>query len=109
MSWATPHIERLRRGETVSFRPVGGSMTPFIKSGELVTVAPLGRGLPLRHTDVHVGDAVLCRIGRTDFVHLVKEVLHEDGHRFLIGNAHGKINGWATEEHVFGKVVGVAP
>jgi hypothetical protein len=27
MGWASGHIERLKRGETVSFRPRGGSMT----------------------------------------------------------------------------------
>ena len=28
MGWATPHIDKLRRGETVQFRPRGNSMMP---------------------------------------------------------------------------------
>ena len=39
----------------------------------------------------------------------MKEVTYDGSLHFLIGNAHGKINGWVAEEHVFGKVVGVAP
>jgi len=38
MGWATGHIEKLRAGETVSFRPRGNSMTGKIESGQLCTV-----------------------------------------------------------------------
>lgn len=40
MGWAKPQVEKLQKGETVSFRPTGNSMTPKINSGELVTVSP---------------------------------------------------------------------
>src|SRR5204863_6971636 len=38
MGWATPHIEKLRAGETVSFRPRGNSMSGKIESGQLCMV-----------------------------------------------------------------------
>jgi hypothetical protein len=41
MGWASNHIERLREGETVSFRPRGHSMSGKIESGQLCTVAPV--------------------------------------------------------------------
>jgi hypothetical protein len=46
MSWATHHIEKLKTGETVQFRPRGNSVKGKIESGQLVTVEPLnGRKL----------------------------------------------------------------
>ena len=40
MNWEE-HVEKLKKGETVSFRPKGNSMEPKISSGNLVTVEPL--------------------------------------------------------------------
>jgi hypothetical protein len=108
MGWASEHIARLLRGETVSFRPVGGSMRPLIESGQLVTVEPLG--VSLQHHELKPGDIVLCRIVTWEYVHLVKEVRYVEGKwRFLIGNNHGKVNGWATQSNVFGRVVKIEP
>jgi hypothetical protein len=41
MGWASGHIARLQKGETVSFRPRGNSMKGKIDSGQLCTVAPV--------------------------------------------------------------------
>jgi hypothetical protein len=41
MGWATPYIEKLKLGETVSFRPRGHSMKGKIESGQLCTVKPI--------------------------------------------------------------------
>jgi hypothetical protein len=38
MSWATHHIEQLKNGETVQFRPRRNSMKGKINSGQLVTI-----------------------------------------------------------------------
>lgn len=95
MEWAL-HVERLSKGETVSFRPKGNSMTGRIESGQLVTVSPC--------TSPKVDDIVLCKVNGNFYVHLVKQV----GDRgFLIGNNKGKINGWTKQ--VFGKVIQVEP
>jgi hypothetical protein len=38
MGWAAAYIQKLRGGETVSFRPRGHSMSGKIESGQLCTV-----------------------------------------------------------------------
>jgi len=55
MGWATKYIEALSRGETVSFRPSGNSMSGKIDSGQLVTVDPLKNG-----EVIGIGQIVLC-------------------------------------------------
>ncbi len=100
MGWATQYIERLQKGDTVSFRPRGGSMKGKIESGQLCTVAPLGTGT------LQVGDIVLCRVHGNEYIHLIKAI---DGGRFLIGNNRGRINGWVGPEAVFGRCVKVEP
>lgn len=97
MSWATPHVEKLKNGETVKFRPHGHSMQPKINSGELVTVSP-----DLK--DLEVGDIVLCKVHGTYYLHLVKAM---DGDRCQIANNHGHINGWVSRNGVYGRVTKV--
>lgn len=98
MGWATGHIERLRAGETVSFRPRGNSMTGKIESGQLCTVEPVDPAI------LAVGDIVLCKVNGQEYLHLVKAV---QGPRFQIGNNRGKINGWVTANAIFGKCIAV--
>ena len=64
MGWATRYIEKLARGETVSFRPRGHSMTGKIESGQLCTVAPV------EPTVLVVGDIVLCKVRGREYLHL---------------------------------------
>lgn len=99
MSWAAGHIEKLLKGETVSFRPRGPSMEGKISSGQLVTVAPI--------TDqtIEVGDIVLCKVRGKHFLHLVKAISDE---RFQIGNNRGFINGWITKNSIYGKCIAIA-
>jgi hypothetical protein len=105
MGFYDVHIEKLKRGETVQFRPSGNSMTPRIKHRELVTIAPV------RSADVMVGDAVLCKVRGNIYVHLVQAVdrSRHDEMRFKIGNNHGHTNGWCGGQNVYGKVVKVDP
>jgi len=88
MSWATPHIEKLLAGETVKFRPSGHSMTGIVNHRQLATVDPV-----TEETALSKGDVVLCKVSGRDYLHLVKAI-GADG-RVQIGNARGKINGWA--------------
>ena len=100
MSWASPYVDRLLRGETVKFRPTGHSMAGRIESGQLVTVEPV--------TDlaaIGVGDIVLCRVGGATYLHLVKAI--RPGPRFQIGNNRGHINGWTAR--IFGRCIAVEP
>jgi hypothetical protein len=99
VGWADGHIARLQSGETVQFRPRGDSMVGKIKSGQLCTVAPLGDHV------LEVGDIVLCRVHRAQYLHLVKAI---QGELFQIGNNRGGINGWITRRQIFGRLIAVA-
>ena len=97
MSWAHYYIKQLLEGKQVSFRPRGNSMLPKIKSGQLVTVTPLGEH------ELSAGDIVLCRVSGRDYLHLVKAV-RPDG-QVQIGNNKGHINGWTSRSKVYGLCV----
>jgi len=96
MVWATPYIDKLKRGETVQFRPRGNSMSGKIESGQLCTVVSLST------EDLKVGDIVLCKVNGCQSLHLFKAV---QGKRFQIGNNRGRINGWIGENGIYGKCV----
>lgn len=98
MGWAASHIEKLRTGETVSFRPRGNSMTGKIESGQLCTVQPI------EAATLRVGDIVLCKVNGREYLHLIKAI---QGERFQIGNNRGRINGWVSANAIFGKCVRV--
>ena len=100
MGWATQYIQKLQSGEVVQFRPRGNSMSPKIESGQLCTVEPVDP------TALRVGDIVLCRVGGSEYLHLVKAI---QGPRFQIGNNRGRINGWVTARSIFGRLRSVAP
>lgn len=95
MSW-TAVVEKLRRGETVTMKPQGNSMTPRIQSGQLVTI------VPATIEEVEVGDVVLSKVKGMYRLHLISG--RKDG-RVQISNNHNFVNGWTKQ--VFGKVVGV--
>ncbi len=91
--------ERLARGETVQWRPHGNSMTPKIKSGQLVTVAPA------YIENVVAGDVVFAKVRGAYYLHLVRQV--GDNGCVLIANNHGHVNGWSRK--VYGKLIKVEP
>jgi hypothetical protein len=100
MGWATGYIAQLKRGDTVSFRPRGHSMSPKIESGQLCTVGPVD------HARLVVGDIVLCKVKGSEFLHLVKAI---QGDRFQIGNNRGFINGWIGVNAIYGLLLRVEP
>ena len=79
-------------------------MTPRIKHRQKCTYAPV-----LKPTDVKVGDAVFCKVGRNHFTHLITAVRgkSEEARQYQISNNHGHVNGWTTLDHIFGKVIRV--
>jgi hypothetical protein len=98
MGWATGHIDKLKRGETVQFRPRGNSMVGKIESGQLCTVVPIGT------QKLDVDDIVLCKVNGFQYLHLIKAI---QGKRFQIGNNRGRINGWVSQDAIYGKCVRV--
>lgn len=99
MGWAAHYIDKLRQGETVSFRPRGHSMKGRIETGQLCTVAPVNP------SDVEVDDIVLCKVRGSEYLHIVKAI---QSSRFQIGNNRGRINGWIGPDSIFGKLVEIA-
>jgi hypothetical protein len=99
MGWATSYIARLRLGETVSFRPRGGSMSGKIESGQLCTVEPVADASRLV-----VGDIVLCKVHGNEYLHLIKAI---QGQRFQIGNNRGFVNGWVGANSIHGRCIKV--
>ncbi len=87
MGWASGHIERLKRGERVSFRPRGTFE-------------------PADPATIESGDVVLCRVRGAEYLHFVKAI---QGDRFQIGNNRGGINGWIGANGIFGRLVKVEP
>lgn len=102
MSWATQHIENLKKGETVRFRPKGNSMTGRVNSGDLCTV------IPIQGISVKTDDVVLCKVKGNQYLHLVKAIKGSgDSQSFLIGNNRGGENGWISSSQIFGKCIRV--
>jgi hypothetical protein len=92
MGWADKYIDELRKGNTVEFCPRGNSMTPKIRDAQEVTIIPV----ELLERPLKVGDIVLCTVHGNQYLHLIKAI---QDNRFLIGNNHGRINGWTSNIH----------
>jgi len=89
-------VERLAKGEKVTRRVSGNSMTPRVKSGQELTLIPIDR--------FQVGDVVLAKVAGRYYVHLLSAI---DGDRVQISNNHGHVNGWTRKDKVYGRVVNV--
>jgi hypothetical protein len=94
-------VERLKNGETVQFRPKGGSMSGRIESGNLVTVEPLSDATTLLEKDIG-----LCKVRGSHYIHLLGAIR---GDQYQISNNRGFVNGWITRNAIFGKCVKVEP
>lgn len=89
--------DKLLLDEQVQCRPRGSSMTPKIKSGQLITISP-------DLTELHKGDVVFCKVKGKYYVHLLTAM---QGERYQISNNHGFVNGWIGKNGLFGKVIKV--
>lgn len=97
-NWAASHIEALGRGETVSFRPLGKSMSGKIESGQLCEVGPI-------LDELHEGDIVLAKVKGRVYLHLIRQISKSG--TYLIGNNHGHNNGWADRDNIYGRLISV--
>lgn len=88
-------VERLGRGEAVDVRPTGNSMTPIVRSRQVVRIVPVDPAT------VDRGDVVLAKVGGRYFLHLVSAI---QGERVQISNNHGHVNGWTNRDRVYGIV-----
>lgn len=78
-------------------------MEGLIRDGDLVTLQPCSA------QDIVDGDVVLARVQGRRYSHLVLHlVIAREADKFLIGNNHGRIDGWVTAQNIFGRVINVA-
>ena len=91
-------VERLQRSEAVELRPSGESMTPIIRTRQLVRIEPVDPAT------VRKGDVVLAKVAGNFYLHLVSAV---QGDRVQISNNHGHVNGWTSRAKIYGRVVAV--
>ena len=87
-------------GSTVTCRPVGNSMRPIVCSGQEVVIAPVCADR------VEVDDVVLVRVAGHVYLHRVIAV-DALRRRARIGNNHGRVNGWAPFDRIYGICVAV--
>lgn len=76
-------------------------MTPRIRSGQEVELAPVSDPSTLR-----TGEIVLVRVGGSIYLHLIRAL---DGDRVQIANNHGRVNGWTSRASVYGRVIRIGP
>lgn len=91
MSWPKI-IERINNGEIVEIRPSGQSMTPVIRSKDLVRLEAVDT------STLALDDVVLARVKGRYFLHKITAI---DGDRIQISNNHGHVNGWTYRDKVF--------
>lgn len=77
-------------------------MSGLIADGDMVTLEPYQGTVPT------VGEIVLARIEGRRFAHLVlHQILERASGRVLVGNNHGRTDGWISAAEVYGKVIRV--
>ena len=91
--------QALQQGHTIQVVGRGNSMTPKVRSGDVVEVAPI-----LDHSTLRKGDIVLCKVNGHFYLHLISAI-SPDAEQFQISNNHGRINGWTNRKNVIGKLV----
>jgi len=91
MNWK---VKNLLEGKSIISREKGNSMVPLLKSRQAVRLEPI------TWKKCKKGDIVYCKVRKSHYTHLVKAKDKKRG--VLIGNNHGKINGWTKS--VYGKV-----
>jgi len=97
--WANAYIEKLKKGESIQFRPRGNSMAPKIKSGQLVTIEPV-------KWEIEMGDIVLCQVNGKQWLHKVTGE-RKGGASYQISNNKGHVNGWTSWTKIYGVVTEV--
>lgn len=90
--------QKLKDGETCLVIGVGNSMTPVLKSKQMVKVCPTKDCLPLCK-----GDIVFAKVNGYFYLHKIGAIKNDK--QYQITNNHGHINGWVTIDNIYGKVV----
>ena len=91
----------LESGRCIAFRSSGWSLFPDVYSGDLCYYEPVPDKDVLEKDDI-----VFCKVnGKKFYAHYVQHIGVYDGQRyFTIANAEGHVNGYATDEQIYGKM-----
>lgn len=87
-------ISVLVGGGSPLVRGIGNSMTPILRSGQVVRVNQIGS------TPIKKGDVVLCKVRGNVYLHKVTAVR---GDQYQISNNHGHVNGWVGIGSIYGR------
>lgn len=90
--------EHLRQGEKCIVVGFGQSMTPILKSGQPVKVAPITENTILQKNDI-----VFCKVAGHFYLHKISAI--KNNNTYQISNNHGHINGWISKNQIYGKVI----
>jgi hypothetical protein len=88
-------------GVSFRFRATGQSMSPFIRSGDVLTIAPLS-GRPPR-----IGEVVAFVHPVTGKLAVHRVVRARDAARLLRGDATLEADGWVRPEDILGRVTAI--
>ena len=89
--------EHLHNGEVCKVIGFGQSMTPILKSGQPVIVAPL-----TDETELEKNDIVFCKVNGHYYLHKISAI---KGKSYQISNNHGHVNGTISRNCISGKVI----
>jgi signal peptidase I len=91
--------EALKKGYTMRYRALGGSMNPFIRSGSILTVKP--------YEGISVGDVILYKNSDGLIAHRVIKKKKVNGRNFFItkGDNLRYIDGVVYDTNILGKVI----
>lgn len=94
-------IEAVKEQGRITIMGVGNSMTPLLKSKQMVVVERVDD-----HSTLKKNDIVLVRVGRSIYLHKITNIFkHANALRFEISNNHGHVNGIVSEDNIHGLVV----
>jgi len=93
--------EALLRGHTMQYKALGGSMSPFVRSGDILVVEPSKR--------ISIGDVILYKRGECFAAHRVvgRRKMQKDLFFLTKGDALRSCDGLVSPSEVLGKVAAV--
>lgn len=89
-------VNALQRGETCIVVGWGDSMTPRIRSGEAIVMAPVKSLKKLRK-----GEVVLAKVNGRIYLHKITAIRNG---QFRISSNRGYVNGWTST--IYGRMLG---
>jgi len=90
----------LEKGANFRFQAAGASMSPFIRSGDILTIAPL-------HGAIRPGDVLAFRHPENGRLVVHRVIASEENGFLLRGDNSSRSDGWTMREDIIGRVARV--